>query len=160
MGSSNKRKQQQLTGSSSAPSIGATTITPLEVASPSTAHVQKKRKVVAAGQSAPMVVSTLEEKEEASPISNGNVGGLFGLGNTLPHSAALDGSEEAQDEGFEKIMTKDEKRKEKKRKREEKLALVCPLAMPDQNVTNHNGALLETDQRSKVHVRSPRIQKP
>ncbi|KAJ9125766.1 hypothetical protein QFC24_002550 [Naganishia onofrii] len=124
MGSSNKRKQQQLTGSSSAPSVGATTITPLEVASPSTAHVQKKRKVVAAGQSAPMVVSTLEEKEEASPISNGNVGGLFGLGNTLPHSAALDGSEEAQDEGFEKIMTKDEKRKEKKRKREEKLALI------------------------------------
>ncbi|KAJ9102386.1 hypothetical protein QFC21_002786 [Naganishia friedmannii] len=123
MGSSSKRKQQQSAGSSSIPSVGATAMTPLEAASITTAHVQKKRKVVADGQSASMAVPTLEDKEEVSPSDNGN-GGLFGLGSTLPHPAASNGSESAQEDGFEKIMTKDEKRKEKKRKREEKLALI------------------------------------
>ncbi|KAJ9107926.1 hypothetical protein QFC19_002669 [Naganishia cerealis] len=128
MGSSNKRKQIQSAASPS--SAKGAHITPSSVIVPtSTAHAQKKRKVMAEGDSA--AVAAREAKDEtsqnsASMGSNSN-GGLFGFGTTLPHSiisTVSNGSVREQEDDFEKVMSKDEKRKEKKRKREEKLALI------------------------------------
>lgn len=77
----------------------------------------------------------MESKDTTMDDGNGSVsngGGLFGLGGPAVSgnpfgSLARTGSNGAEEAGFEMVMSKDAKRKEKKRKREEKLKLVRRL---------------------------------
>lgn len=75
-----------------------------------------------------MISGQQESEVVPAPIDTNASGGLFGVtasksGNPFS-SLATTNSAGMEDGGFEKVMSKDEKRKDKKRKREEKLKLV------------------------------------
>jgi hypothetical protein len=138
MPSTNKRKTPQSTDS---PASGTSAIT----SKPSNGftyaegtHVSKKRRVTSNGAEQTVAQEKVDEMNTGADEQVGTAqvdvkpsGGLFGNVTAQPSGNpfnSLASSSGMEDGGFEKVMSKDEKRKDKKRKREEKLKLVSSFS--------------------------------